>query len=114
MPKIPKRLAGPAPIDTTVETIYTVPASARAVIRHIHIQNPSASPIGVTVSIGADAAGVRILDAYSVPGAAVGVTGNVLDVWGPYTLEAGEIIQASATGGDDITTITIDGEVHTL
>jgi len=113
MGKINKRLAGPAPIATGPTTIYTVPANTRTIVRHIHVQNPSGSPVTLTYSIGADAAGTRIRDAFSVPAAAAGVTANVIDDWGPYTLSAGEIIQAAA-GTNNILVITIDGEELTL
>lgn len=113
MGKLLKRLSGPAAIATGPATKYTTPAATRTVIRHIHIQNPSASPVTVTLSIGADAAGTRILDAYSVPAAAAGVTANVVDLWGPYTLEATEVLQAAA-GTNNILTMTVDGEEYTL
>lgn len=113
MPKIPKRLSGPVAIATGPATKYTTPAATRTVIRHIHIQNPSGAAVTATVSIGADAAGTRILDGYSIPAAAAGVTTNVIDLWGPYTLEATETIQA-ASGANNVLVMTIDGEENTL
>jgi hypothetical protein len=111
--RTPKRLAGPAQIATGPATIYTVPASTKTVIRHIHIQNPSGSPVTVTLSITADAAGKRILDAFSVPAQAAGVTANVLDIWCYYVLEAAEVLQAAA-GTNNILVITVDGDELTL
>lgn len=111
--KKPKRLMGPAQVATGPATVYTVPAATRTVIRHIHIENPNVAAVTFTMSIGADAAATRLFDAYSIPGAAVGVTGNVIDWWGPITMEATEIIQLAA-GTNNILVITIDGEETTL
>lgn len=113
MAKTPLRLAGPAQVASGPATIYTVPASTKTIVRHIHVQNPSASPVTLTLSIGTDAAATRILDAFSVPAAAAGVTTNVLDIWCYYVLEAATTIQAAA-GTNNILTITINGDVLTL
>lgn len=111
--KTPTRIVGPAQIATGPATIYTVPASTKTVIRKIHLQNPSGSPVTVTLSIGADAAATRILDAFSIPAAAAGVTGSVYTLWGPFTLTAAEVLQAAA-GTNNIVTITVDAEVYTV
>jgi hypothetical protein len=111
--KTVKRLAGPAQVSNAAATKYTCPAATIAVITHIHVQNPSGAPVTFTMSIGADAAGTRIFDAYSIPAAAAGVTNSVQDWWGPYTLTAAEIIQALA-GTNNILTLTIDGYEITL
>lgn len=108
-----KRLMGPAAVATGPATVYTVPALTKTVIRKIHVQNPSGSPVTLTLSIGADAAGTRILAAFSVPAAAAGVTGNVIDWWGPYTMDAAEVLTASA-GTNNILVLTVDGEEITL
>jgi hypothetical protein len=109
MARIPKRLAGPVQIATGPATIYTVPAVTKTIIRHIRIQNPSLSPVLLTLSIGADAAGKRIYDAFSVPGQAAGVTANIIDHFCYYVLEAAEILQAAA-GTNNILVITVDGD----
>jgi hypothetical protein len=113
MPRTPKRLAGPAQIATGPATIYTVPSTTKTIIRHIHIQNPSGSAVTVTLSIGASAAGTRILDAFSIPAAAAGVSASVLDMFCYYVLEAAEILQAAA-GTNNIAVITVDGDEITL
>lgn len=113
MARTPKRLAGPALVATGPATIYTVPAVTKTIIRHIHIQNPSAAPVTLTLSIGADAAATRILSAYSIPAAAAGVTGNVIDFFCYYVMEAAEILQAAA-GTNNILTITVNGDELTL
>lgn len=109
MARIPKRLAGPALVTNTAATKYTVPALTKTVVRHIHVQNPSGSAVTFTMSIGTDAAGTRIYDSYSIPAAAAGVTGSVVDFYPYYVLEAAEIIQAFA-GTTNILTLTIDGD----
>ena len=98
-----RRLFGPAALTNAAATKYTVPAGLRGIIRHVRITNPSGAPVNVTVSVGADAAGVRLLDA--VPFAA----GAEKDYYWYLTLAAAEIIQAfaSTTG---VVIMTINGE----
>lgn len=107
MPRIAKRLAGPAQVSNAAATKYTVPAVTKTIIRHIHIQNPSGSAVTFTASIGADAAGVRIFDAYSIP------ANSIFDHFCMYVLEAAEIFQAFA-GTNNILVLTIDGEESVL
>ena len=108
MARTPKRLVGP--VALTVATLYTVPASTKTIIRHIHLQNPSGGALTVTLSIGADAAGTRLLAAYSIPAAAAGVTGNVIDYFCYYVMDAAETLVSSVSSaivctisGDEIT-----------
>lgn len=103
MARIAKRLAGPALVSNSVATKYTVPSTTKTVVRHIHVQNPSGSAVTLTLSIGADAAGTRLFDAYSI------AAGSVLDHFCYYVLEAAEIIQGVA-GTNNILTLTIDGD----
>jgi hypothetical protein len=104
------RIAGPALLTNAAATKYTVPAGQRLTLRHIHVENPSAAPVTFTMSIGADAAGTRLYDAYSIPAAAAGQPASVLDVFCYYILEAAEIIQALA-GTNNIMTLTLDGDI---
>jgi hypothetical protein len=59
------------------------------------------------MSIGADAAGTRLLDAYSIG------AGQVLDLYPQYQMDAAEIFQAFA-GTNNILTLTIDGRKSIL
>lgn len=113
MARTPKRLAGPAQVSNAAATKYTVPALTKTIIRHIHVQNPSGSAATFTLSIGADAAGTRVLDAFSIPAAAAGVTASVVDWWVYYVVDAAEIVQAFS-GTNNILTLTIDGDEITL
>lgn len=113
MPRTPKRLAGPAQVATGPATIYTVPASTKTILRHVHVQNPSAAPVTLTLSVGASAAPTRLLDAYSIPAAAAGVTDNVRDFYWYLPMEATEILQAAA-GTNNILVITVNGDECTL
>lgn len=101
--KVAKRMHGPAQVATGPATKYTVPANRRGIVRHVHVQNPSGAPVTFTMSIGADAAGTRILDAKSI------AAGEVFDHFGMYVLEAAEILQAGA-GTNNILTLTVDGD----
>lgn len=103
MARIPDRLAGPAQVSDSTTTKYTVPAVTKTIVRHIHVQNPSASAVTFTLSIGADAAGTRLFDAYSI------AANSVFDHFCYYVLEAAEIIAAHA-GTNNILTLTIDGD----
>ena len=102
MARIAKRLAGPALVTNAAATKYTVPAVTKTIIRHIHVQNPSAAET-FTLSIGADAAAVRLFDAYSIPAY------SILDHFCYYVVEAAEIVQGLA-GTNNILTLTIDGD----
>jgi hypothetical protein len=113
MARTPKRLAGPALVTNAAATKYTVPSATKTIVRQLHVQNPSGSAVTFTVSIGADAAGTRLYDAYSIPAAGPGVTANVLDIFGYWILETTEIIQAFA-GTTNILTLTIFGDELTL
>lgn len=107
MARIATRLAGPALVSNAAATKYTVPANTKTIVRHIHVQNPTVSAVTFTLSIGADAAGTRVFDAYSI------AAGTVLDHFGIYVLEDGEIIQAFA-GTNNVVTLTIDGDESVL
>lgn len=113
MARTATRLHGPAQVSNVATTKYTVAAGQKVVVRHIHVQNPSGAPVTFTLTIGADAAAVRLFDAFSIPAAAAGVTANVIDHFCFYVLEAGEVIQALA-GTTNILVLTINGEVITL
>jgi len=105
--RAPTRFAGPALITNSAATKYTVPAASKAVIRHVHVSNPSGSAVTFTMSIGSDAAGTRVFDAYSI------AAGAVLDHFCYYVVDAAEIVQALA-GTTNVTTLTIDGDLITL
>jgi hypothetical protein len=107
MPRIATRFHGPAQVSNAAATKYTVPASQSAIIRHIHIQNPSGSAVTFTMSIGADAVAVRIFDQYSIG------ANQVFDHFCMYVLAAAEIIQALA-GTNNVLVLTIDGELSVL
>lgn len=113
MATTPKRLYGPALIATGPATVYTVPAVTKAIVRWIHISNPSVSPVTFSFSVGADAAGTRLWQTYSIPGAAAGVTDSVRDFPVYLPLVAAETIQLSA-GTNNILNITITGDEITL
>lgn len=100
---VSKRLHGPALVAAAAATKYTTPSNVRTKVRHIHISNPTASPVDFTLSIGVDAVATRLFDGLVIP------ADSVVDYWGPYTLAAAEIVQAGA-GTTNVLTLTIDGE----
>lgn len=105
--RAPKRLHGPAQVSNAAADKYTVPASTLTVVRHIHVSNPSGSAVTFTLSIGADAAAVRLFDAYSI------AANSILDHPCYYPLAAAEKIQALA-GTNNVLVLTISGDEITL
>jgi len=87
--RTPARLYGPTQLGNSAADLYTSPALTITTVRQVHFQNPG-SPITVTMSIGADAAGTRIFDAKTIP------TGDS-DHFGYWVLAAAEKIQGSAS-----------------
>jgi predicted amidohydrolase len=107
MAKTAKRLFGPAQLSGAAATKYTVPAGTKAIVRHVHLFNASGAPVTVTVSLGADAAGTRLFDAFSVP------SGQPFD-WYPYqVMEAAEVIQAFASVAN-VVVMAVFGDELTL
>lgn len=113
MARTPKRLVGPAPVATGPTTVYTVPALTKTILRHVHVQNPSGSPVTFTLSIGADAAGTRLFATYSIPAAAAGVTDSVREIFWYQVMDAAEILTVSA-GTNNILVLTVTGDEITL
>jgi hypothetical protein len=107
MARTPKRLHGPAQVATGPATKYTVPAVTKTIIRHIHIQNPSGSPVTFTLSVGADAAGTRLYDAFSI------AANTIRDDYFYVVVEAAEVVQAGA-GTNNVLVLTINGDEITL
>lgn len=107
MPRIAHRFAGPALLTTTAATQFTTSANEQAIIRHIHVSNPTAGAVDLTMSIGADAAATRIFDGYSI------AADSVFDHYCLYVLAETEVMQALA-GTASALTITIDGDRSVL
>lgn len=103
-----KRLSGPATVSNAAATKYTTPAATKAVLRHIHANNPSGGIILFTLSVGADAAGTRLYDAYSI------AAGGQLSVFVFIPLEPADIIQAFTNGAGGILVLTLSGEERPL
>lgn len=101
-----KRLVGPIQLANAAATVYTVPASTKTMIRHIHISNPTVNARLVTISIGTSAAATRIYDAYSV------AAGTALDFFCMYIVDATEIVQAFADAATSVVMV-INGEEST-
>ena len=98
---LPKRLAGPALLTGSAATIYT--SAGGSVIETITVSNPSGSAVDLTMSVGPDAAGVRIFDGFSIPAD----THRQFRVYQPLT--DGQTIQAfgSTTG---VLNVTLNGQ----
>jgi len=103
MARIATRLAGPAVVAAVAATKITVAALEKVIIRHVHVSNPTGAAVTFNMSIGADAAGTRIFDAYSI------AAGAVLDHFCYYIVDAAEVVQAGS-GTNNVLTLTIDGD----
>lgn len=91
-----KRLAGPLQLASSAATVYTVPGATTTVIRMIHLSNPTAGSLDVTISIGADAAATRIFDGYPLPPDSVfGYPCN-------FVMTAAEILQAFCSSATSV------------
>lgn len=107
MPRIAHRFHGPAALSNAATTKFTVSANEKAVIRHIHVENTSAGAVNFTLSIGTDAAGTRLFDAYPI------AASTVLDHFCFYVLEEAEFMQAFGSVNNQLV-LTIDGERSVL
>lgn len=107
MPRIANRFHGPAAVSNAAATKFTVAAGELAIIRHIHVSNTTAGPVNFTASIGTDAAGTRIFDAFAI------ASGSVLDHFCYYVLSAAEIFQAFGSVNNQLV-LTIDGDRSVL
>lgn len=96
------RLVGPTQLGATASTVFTAAAKTR--IETITVSNPTGGAVTVTLSIGTDAAGTRLLDAFSIP---------ANRVWTQHVyipIENTEVIQAKA-GSAGALVLTLDGTV---
>ena len=98
-----KRLNGPSQLTNATVTRYTTPAATRTILRHMHISNPSGAAVDLTMSIGADAAAVRLFDGFPIP------ADSVYDWYGLVVLASGDIIAAHAST-TLVLTMTLFGE----
>lgn len=97
-----KRLVGPTQLTASAATVYTVPASTTALLRHMRVVNTGTVAATITVSIGADAAGTRIWAGQTVQ------PGGFLDWSGLMVMAAAETLQAYASAASTLT-LTISG-----
>jgi hypothetical protein len=107
MARTPKRLAGPALLTNAAATKYTCPALTKTEVRHMRTQNPSASPVTFSLSIGNDAAATRLFDAQPI------AANGEIDRFVYWVLDAAEVIQAFAST-NNVLTLTLDGVEITL
>lgn len=103
--KTPVRAYGPAQLPSSSATRYTVPAGRIAVLRHIHVINPTAGAVTVTVSIGTDATGTRLFSGKSL------AAGAEYDHLGYWVLGPGEVLQANASSGSSLV-MTVFGDEY--
>lgn len=93
---------GPALLSDTAATVFQTPVGKSVTLRRLRVDNPTASAVPFTLSIGVDATGNRLWDATSVP------AGGSLNDHGPFTLSPGTLIQAFA-GSASALVLELDG-----
>ncbi len=98
------RLAGPVLLTDAAATVYTVAANKTVTVRGIHVANGAAVSANFTMSVGADALGLRFYDAQPIP------AHGALDWSGILVLQAAELIQAYASAANALQ-FTISGVV---
>jgi hypothetical protein len=81
-------------------------AGSKWIIRHIHFANTSAVAVPVTLSIGADAVGTRLVSARPVP------ANDVFDMYGVWEMPASTDIQGFA-GTATVVTVEVSGTLNT-
>src|SRR3990167_843151 len=96
------RLYGPTQLGTGAATIYTSPAPTITIVRHIIACNTASVAAQFTLSIGADAAGTRI-----VPTITIG-NGATFEIKGFIVLAAAETLQAYSDTANAIV-LTVNG-----
>jgi hypothetical protein len=100
--RVYKRFYGPALLPSSAVTLFACHAGRRAFIKRMHVSNPSAGAVDLTLSIGSDAAGTRVNDDYAIGAdSAQGYSTY-------YVLEAGEAMQALAGSAATIN-LTLSG-----
>lgn len=92
---LPARIFGPALVATGPATVFTAAATERVRIAVIWVSNPTASAVNITASIGADAAGTRIIGTNASVGNCP--ANSVTPFYGPFVLHPSEILQLSAS-----------------
>lgn len=97
-----KRLCGPAALANSAATVYTVPGSTTAVVRHLRVVNETGAGATFTISIGTDGAGKRVWYQESI------AAGDSYDWTGNLVLAATEVLQAYASAATTLT-LTVSG-----
>ena len=75
------------------------------VVRHIHVYNPGTGTVNFTLSIGNDAAGTRLFDAYPV------LEDVPLERHVYWVLDAAEVIQAFGSVNNQLV-LTLNGDEY--
>ena len=96
------RLYGPTQLGTGAATIYTSPASTTTIVRHMVAVNTATVAAKLTISIGADAAGTRIVPTITL------APGTTFEIKGFIVLAAADILQAYSDTASAIT-LTVNG-----
>lgn len=89
---LPARIFGPALVATGPTTVFTAAANERVRNVYVWVSNPTASAVSYTLSIGADAAGTRLIGTNTIPN----IPANSTQQFGPFVVHPSEIITASA------------------
>lgn len=89
---LPARIFGPALVATGPTTVFTAAATERVRNIYVWVSNPTATAVSLTMSIGADAAGTRVIGTNTVPN----IPANSTQTFGPFTVHPSEIVTLSA------------------
>jgi hypothetical protein len=91
---LPARIFGPALVATGPTTVFTAASTERVRNIYVWVSNPTAAAVNYTLSIGADAAGTRVIGTNATVG---NCAANSTQIFGPFVVHPSEIITASAS-----------------
>lgn len=90
------RLWGPAQVAAGAATVLTAGATEYIEIQLVTVSNPTGTPRNFSLSIGADAAGTRVIGM----NASANIPGNTMvPFYGPFIVKPGEVVQINADVG---------------
>jgi hypothetical protein len=112
MARTKSAIYGPALVATGPTTLFTAGASELIEVQLISVSNPTGAAVNLTLSVGADAAGTRILGTNTVANIPAN-TPTPVQIVGPIYVPAGTVFTASAST-NNVLNIKIDGIRHTI
>lgn len=107
MPRADATFVQPTQLTNAAATLATSPAAgSKWIIRHLHFANTDTAAHTINFSLGADAAGTRLISGKSIP------ANDVLDEYGIWEVAASTVLQGFADTTLKVT-VTVSGTLNT-